>query len=299
MSKLSIRMIKSAHRVLEILEYFDRNNQKATVMDLSRALSYPQSSTSELLRCLSRLGYLHYDRYERTYRPTARVALLGAWVEPKLFRGGAVLSLMDHIADLIGETVVLSTAASYVVQHIHVINSTDDDAVISQTGAAESLLHSPVGKLLLSTYKEAHIRSALHRLNAEEADPATRVRMAEHMEEIQKLSGRGWSIVEDSGDGTGSITVLMPPTGTPDRLAISVLARSETIASRGMEIVRAIESQRNQVFPNAMPRPAAVVEQTPVVLPTQVRLRPTASNWAPRTVNHSIFAPTGAALAPA
>ncbi len=123
------RSIKSAHRVLEIFEYFDRDHRSTTVMDLSRSLSYPQSSASELLRCLTRLGYLHYDRYQRTYSPTARVALLGAWVEPSLFRGGAVVTLMDRVAEVVGETVVLSTATGYVVQHLHVIAGSREGAV--------------------------------------------------------------------------------------------------------------------------------------------------------------------------
>ena len=151
MNSKDLRTIKSAHRVLEILEYFDRKHATATVMDLSRSLSYPQSSTSELLRCLTRLGYLHYDRYRRTYSPTARVALLGAWVEPSLFRGGAVLTALDRVSTSIGETVVLSTATGYVVQHLHVVDGTVENAVTEQTGHTESLLHSPQGKLLLSS----------------------------------------------------------------------------------------------------------------------------------------------------
>lgn len=86
MATSASRTIKSAHRVLEILEYFDQDRRVATVMEMSRTLNYPQSSTSELLRCLTRLGYLHYNRVRRTYSPTARVALLGAWVKPSLFR---------------------------------------------------------------------------------------------------------------------------------------------------------------------------------------------------------------------
>src|ERR1700741_4532772 len=101
------RPLKSAHRVLEILEYFDQDRPHATVMDMSRTLNYPQSSTSELLRCLTRLGYLHYNRFRRTYSPTARVALLGAWVKPDLFRGGPILSAIDKVAERVRETVVL------------------------------------------------------------------------------------------------------------------------------------------------------------------------------------------------
>src|ERR1700740_2583728 len=118
MASSAARSIKSAHRVLEILEYFDQDRRHATVMDMSRTLNYPQSSTSELLRSLTRLGYLHYNRYRRTYTPKARVALLGAWVEPALFRGGSILGAVDRVAELVGETVLLSPAADYFLQHL-------------------------------------------------------------------------------------------------------------------------------------------------------------------------------------
>lgn len=263
MSNKDMRTIKSAHRVLEILEYFDRKHKTATVMDLSRALSYPQSSTSELLRCLTRLGYLHYDRYERTYSPTARVALLGAWVEPTLFRGGAVLTVLDRVANAIGETVVLSTAASYTVQHLHVIDGAHDAAVAEHAGRTESLLHSPVGKLLLATYKETHIRSAVHRLNAEEEDPARRVRLVEHMEELARLHAQGWIATPDHGDGTGSVAVLLPPRCGAERLVLSVRAASAIIVARTEEIIQTVQEQRKGVLPVMRPKPAMRPDAAP------------------------------------
>jgi IclR family transcriptional regulator, KDG regulon repressor len=221
-----VRTIKSATRVLEILEYFDSGHRTATVMDLSRSLAYPQSSTSELLRCLTRLGYLHYDRYRRTYSPTARVALLGSWVEPMLFRGGTVLSALDRISEVAGETVVLSTASNYVVQHLHVVEGTGEGAVPEHAGTRESLLHSPEGRLLLSSYQDAHIRSALHRLNAEEEDPERRVRINETVDELVALRRQGWLMVPEArADGTGTIAVLLPARPACDRLVLSVLAR--------------------------------------------------------------------------
>ena len=99
---LSPKKIKSAERVLEVLRYFNADREEATVMDIAREMGYPQSSTSELLRCLVMLGYLHRDRYARTYRPTARVALLGAWVQPKLFRRGHLLPMLDRLAEETG-----------------------------------------------------------------------------------------------------------------------------------------------------------------------------------------------------
>lgn len=245
-----MRTIKSAHRVLEILEYFDREHRTATVMDLSRSLGYPQSSTSELLRYLTRLGYLHYNRFRRTYSPTARVALLGSWVEPTLFRGGTVLRALDHVAECVGETVVLSTAVNYVVQHLHVVDGAEDHAVVEHAGNCESLLHSPQGRLILASYQDGHIRSALHRLNAEEADPARRVRINETVDELIKLRAQGSLIQPEAReDGTGVVAVLLPPRKGLDRLVLSVLAPREVIEARAEDILAIMLEQRDSILP--------------------------------------------------
>lgn len=251
MSK-DMRTIKSAHRVLEILEYFDREHRTATVMDLSRSLGYPQSSTSELLRYLTRLGYLHYNRFRRTYSPTARVALLGSWVEPTLFRGGTVLQALDRVAECVGETVILSTASNYVVQHLHVVEGREDHAVVEQAGNSQSLLHSPQGRLILASYQSAHIRSALHRLNAEEENSDRRVRIAETVDELIRLRGQGWLIANDGERETGVIAVLLPPRKGLDRLVLSVVAPRCVIDARGDEILNIMLEQRDNILPTSV-----------------------------------------------
>lgn len=240
------RTIKSAHRVLEILEYFNQDRRYATVMDMSRTLNYPQSSTSELLRCLTRLGYLHYNRFRRTYSPTARVALLGAWVKPSLFRGGPLLSAIDELAKLTNETVILSTASNYVVQHLHVIHGHSDHFVDAHGGDTQPLLHSPQGKLLLASYNNEHVRSAVHRLNAEETDLSKHVRVADAVAEVAVLRDKGW-MIDEGEDGTGCVAVLLPPRRHMDRLVISVVAPSEVIAERGQEMCDMLMERKDQI----------------------------------------------------
>lgn len=246
MTTSASRTIKSAHRVLEILEYFDKDRPHATVMDMSRTLNYPQSSTSELLRCLTRLGYLHYNRFRRTYSPTARVALLGAWVKPALFRGGPLLSAIDDMARLTNETVLLSTASNYVVQHLHVIHGHAEHAIDVHGGDTRPLLHSPQGRLLLSSYRNDLIRSAVHRLNADEPDPSKHVRGADIVAELAALREKGWAI-DHGEDGTGCVAVLLPPRRHMDRLVISVLASSEVIAERGEEMLGMLMQRKDEI----------------------------------------------------
>lgn len=276
MSTTASRTIKSAHRVLEILEYFDQDRRHATVMDMSRTLNYPQSSTSELLRCLTRLGYLHYNRIRRTYSPTARVALLGAWVKPSLFRGGPVLSAIDEVAKLTNETVALSTSSNYVLQHLHVIQGNNDDSVDAHVGDELPLLHSAQGRLLLSSYRNEHIRSAVHRLNSDELDTDLHVRVAEVLSEFAALRDRGW-VIEQDRNGIGCVAVLLPLGHHMDRLAVSVLAKPAVIEQRGQEILDLLLSRKNAIAElyeeddQAKTNSAAVVPMPPPIKITSYR----------------------------
>ncbi|SUW01020.1 transcriptional regulator [Bordetella pertussis] len=54
--------VKSAVRVIQILEYFDTVRREAGVLEISRALGFPASSTAGILRSLQRLSYLVQGR---------------------------------------------------------------------------------------------------------------------------------------------------------------------------------------------------------------------------------------------
>ena len=99
------RVVKSAARTLQVLEFFDEVRASASVMEVSRALSYPQSSTSGLLKSLVTLGYLSYDPYARLYTPTHRVTLLGSWIEAPVLR--QIVQLMEDLGRQTGETIML------------------------------------------------------------------------------------------------------------------------------------------------------------------------------------------------
>jgi DNA-binding IclR family transcriptional regulator len=234
MGAVDTKMIKSARRVLEVLEFFDQEHATATVMDIARSLGYPQSSTSELLRCLVALGYLHYNRYTRSYQPTARVALIGAWVEPDLFRDGALLPMVDNIAHHFDHTVLLSAAAHYRLQHIHVVPGSGPEAPHLHVGDTAPLLHDVAGRLLLSTYQDMHIRSALRRLNADEADPERRVPVNEEIDRLRLLRNKGWDI-EIAGD-RAVLAVMLPPRPGGQRIVLSVIGRAEAIVDHVDEI---------------------------------------------------------------
>lgn len=241
------KMIKSARRVLELLEYLGQH-QTATVMDVARALDYPQSSTSELLRCLVHLGYLSQDRTKRTYRPTARVPLMGAWVEPALFRNGLLLPSLDTLASVTGQTVVLANAFNYSAHTLHVIAGRSPDAVDS-VARQRSLVHSAVGRLLLGSFSDSKIKKALHRLNAEELDPDRRVRAAEFTVQLGTIRSKGYDVDLGEGGETpveyGSVALLIPRTVAAQRLVVSIAAPVEIIEDNRNTYIEALRTMVN------------------------------------------------------
>ncbi len=242
---LEPKKIKSAHRALEVLEYFNGTRREATVMDIARAMHCPQSSTSELLSCLVALGYLHRDRRARTYRPSARVALLGAWVQPKLFRRGQLLPMMDDLAEATGASVLLAARMGTGAQYIHVVGAPEAEPAPPAEGGAAPLLHSAVGRMLLATHDRDQLRALVHRLNAETADPALRVSYGAFVEELDAIRMKRFS-VNYAEPGGAVLSVLLPRSctgsGPDEQIALGLFAAPGFIRQNEEKLVRMLRN---------------------------------------------------------
>src|SRR3546814_5143336 len=102
-------VVKSAARVLEVLEYFSERQSASSAEEVRRTLGYPQSSTSILLRSLASLGYLNYEPLNRTFRPTIRVALLGAWLVEEIDEDRNPTKMMRSLSEATGDMIILGT----------------------------------------------------------------------------------------------------------------------------------------------------------------------------------------------
>ena len=264
MRSLCPKKVKSAERVLEVLRYFNADRQEATVMDIAREMGYPQSSTSELLQCLVMLGYLHRDRFARTYRPTARVALMGAWVQPKLFRRGHLLPMLDRLAEETGQTVFLAAKVGLNIQYIHVVAPRDGRPATLSEGTSAPLLHSAAGKALLSTQDQDVTRKLIHRLNAETEDPALRVSFAEFAAELDKVRARGYA-AEAGEPGSSVVSILLPRTradaSTDERLVMGIHGPAAEITENEEALVAAMRG--------AVARHLRPVKVVPTMAPAQ------------------------------
>jgi DNA-binding IclR family transcriptional regulator len=248
-----VKRVKSAQRVLEVLEYFTAERQHATVMDIARSMGYPQSSTSELLSCLVSLGYLLTDRRARVYWPSARVALLGAWVSPILFRQGTLLPMMDRLAQQTGAAVVLTSKVDIWAQCLHSVAHGLHSVAhglhsvahaghheTPQVGARELLTKSAAGRLLLSTLEPDHMRKLIHRINAE-ITPETRLPLDRLLADIHAVSQRKIAGGRDA-EGSGVIAMLLPQAAGAEPLTIGLHCATDDLAKNAGEYIRLLKN---------------------------------------------------------
>ncbi|OGA29561.1 MAG: hypothetical protein A3I01_05880 [Betaproteobacteria bacterium RIFCSPLOWO2_02_FULL_65_24] len=205
-------MVKSAHRVIQVFEFFAARQAPAGLMEVARALGSPPSSTSALLNSLQKLGYLDYDRRRRTFVPTLRAALLGIWVNDMFLSDGTVLRVMYELRDRTNETVVLGTQSGLHIQYIHVMHSLfRRSGPEVATGRLRPLLRSAVGQLILSPKDDQEIVALARRINAEEKDPAHRVPLEQLLRNVQACRREGYGYSEGATTpGAGIIAVLLP-----------------------------------------------------------------------------------------
>lgn len=230
--------VKSATRVLDILEYFDRIERPATVSEISRALEIPQSSTSMLVGSLIDRGYLADTADGRAVVPTARVPLLGRWVDVWV-TDGRIAQMMHDLSLRTGETVLLGIATDIVATYIDAIPATKPMRLHITRGTVRPLATSGMGVLLLSGMSEAEVEARVARVNRfREGRDEPLVDLAAVRAEIAAVRARGYSLSTDRVvAGAGIVGVLLPASVAEQPIGLGLGGLSSAIEAQAASLV--------------------------------------------------------------
>jgi DNA-binding IclR family transcriptional regulator len=233
--------VKSAGRVLEILEYFDDVKHRARASDITEHFGYPQSSTSYLLKSLTQMGYLEFNPSSRTYMPTTRVALLGSWIWESAISDGTLIRLMKTIGASTGQTVLLGARNGIYAQYIHVIEAENGFPIHVPTGTCRLLVWSAAGFALLSNEREQTIRLLVLRTNAEV--PNLQIKLRQVLANVGTVRRQGYFLSDGLvTPGGAHISMPLPVEATRGRaLVIGVSGRSDVIRRDEARIVEAMQ----------------------------------------------------------
>lgn len=232
--------VKSAGRVLRILEFFDEIQREARVAEVAERLSFPQSSTSILLNCLVELGYMDYLPESRSFIPSPRVTLLGTWLDKGPVRNGSLIRMLEEISQRTGDTIIIAARNGIFSQYIHVLQARSAMRFHVPQGSRRLVVWSATGFALLAGCSEKEIRALVARTNAEAAPRLPRVDVNQVLENVRQTRRAGYYF--SAGlvtPGAGSIAIPLPDgiDGRNRALTVAVSGILAEISRREQEIV--------------------------------------------------------------
>jgi DNA-binding IclR family transcriptional regulator len=217
------RSVKSATRVFDLMEVFERERRPLRVAELVEALDAPQSSVSMLCKTLVSEGYMELNPTTREYCPSMRVANLWDWVTHLPYRPKAITEVMRGLAAGSGETILLGRVDGFEVQYVSAIHSRHAVRFVPTAGTRRPLHRTAIGIVLLSTMSDARIGLLLRRYNAELGVSGTPANLEATMREVNVARDQGY--YQSGGlatPGAGVIAKLLPTSIREQRLAVGV-----------------------------------------------------------------------------
>ena len=238
------KIVKSVARTCETLVFFDEMRRPLTVVEISKQLGYPQSSTSALLKSLVKLGFLAHDAKRKSYFPTEQVPLLGSWMNPDLFGEGSIQKLLKAISVRTKNVVVLATKNGDEAQYIQVIRPKRSPIQHISLGTRRPLFNSGVGRVLMSRFSDDEICRLLHKINAyrEPGTPAADIKA--FLASMAETRAKGYYRSTDQFvKGTGLISMPFPNHLDSRLFAVGVGAPSDVILRCEAEIVKIMREE--------------------------------------------------------
>jgi len=143
--------VKTALRVVDIVETFASHRRPLPLSELARVLSIPLSSCHALVRTLEHRGYLYETAPRQGYYPTGRLLTMSQQIsrhDPVLARARSTLA---ELRDATRETIVFGTLSEDDrVIYLDVLESPNSIRYTAQAGEFRAPYANSLGKALLS-----------------------------------------------------------------------------------------------------------------------------------------------------
>jgi DNA-binding IclR family transcriptional regulator len=233
-------VVKSVGRVFEVLEAFNDVRKPMAAIEIAKRLNYPPSSTAALLKSMVTLGYLSFERADRSYFPTIRIAVISEYLHGALFGQGRLMALMGDLHSLIGETIILGTRNDLDVQYVHSIPGIYPIMLNVPPGTLRPLCRSGMGWALLSGCEDSEIRAIAARANEtddKQVDTGDLIGIVEEVRALGYARSYGTFVA-----GSGIIAMALPTPSADRPVAVGAGGPVDRLQAREREIVRLMRS---------------------------------------------------------
>ena len=224
-----------------MFEYFQLRQTPLTLSDICSTLAYPASSASVLLKSLVSLGYLDYNKTERNYMPTMKIADIGGWVQNVVLGDGRIAQAMNDLSEQFGETVTLAVQSDLYAQYLYLIQSRRPIWYPIPIGTLRPLTGSGSGLMMLSRMRDVDVRKIVKRINFHRLDKR-KPTAADVISQLRRCREYGYifskHLIEQ---GAGGISVLLDDRRFGRSYALGVHGPVDRLEPIEPEIVQALQ----------------------------------------------------------
>ncbi|WP_299087259.1 IclR family transcriptional regulator [uncultured Metabacillus sp.] len=224
--------VKSAERVLRVFELLAHHTEGLTIKEISGKLSFPQSSTSNLIGTLYQEGYLNQDSHKR-YRLGPKLIQMGTLAMESLDISSQGTPFLKKLMEDVQETVFMAVLSEGQLVYIAKIDNNRSIRTTAQPGYRKPLYCTGLGKAFLAFLPE-HEKNAI--LDETDLTPITNNTITNRQEFEQKLKQFAeWGYSIDDEENEEGLYCLAAPIFGADRTiqaAISVAGPKERMINR-------------------------------------------------------------------
>ena len=189
-------VVKSAWRVVEILDLLGEEPQGLTISEISRRLGIARSSAHGLVQTLLRSGYIHTDGGDRKrFRLGVRLIQLGLNVADSLDVRSVARPHLERLVARTHETAFLALPLGGELVYVDkIVSDVREVRTDLRLGARRPLHCTSLGKALLAAISDASVREAVKELGMRRATSSSIDSASALVTDLQATRDRGYSI---------------------------------------------------------------------------------------------------------
>jgi DNA-binding IclR family transcriptional regulator len=236
--------VKSAMRVLDLLEYLRRWNAAQTHTQIAAQLAIPKSSLTQLLKTLVSRGYLDYDPASKGYFLGPAIAALGQRSAETRDLASVAETVLAETARATSETCALNVLKGDVSEVMATASGTHRLHYLMRVGDTAPLYATSGGKALLAHLPAEMRQDYLSRIRLEAITPRTIGSVAALEAEIAEIQRSGIAfVVEEFTPGiAGMARPILNRSGFPlaaVNIALPIARYDEALKQRCLKALDA------------------------------------------------------------
>jgi len=239
--------VKSAERVLDLIEAFAVAKRALSISELADRLDVPVSSCHGLVHTLLQRGYLYGLGSRKAVYPTRRLfdaADVIAAHDPLVDR---LRGEMERLRDETRETVILGKRQGDAVVYLELLEGPQTIRYTAAVGELKPLHSSAIGKVMLATLDDADLRDHLSQIELARVTENTKVDVAELFDDITR--GRAAGVQVTRGENVADVMALAVPVELGgDAIGVAIAGPIHRMSGNEAEVVHYLRAFQERLI---------------------------------------------------